>query len=151
MTWKYGAAGSYIPVVGRVFIGLLFLAGAFKFMDVAAVTGYIAAVGLPMPNVLFWLSTIIEVGGAIALILGFHARTAAWVLFAYTALTIVFFHRDFSDQLNMTMALKNLAIMGGLLYVAKFGPGMWSLWSRHDCGCCDDGTCVCGAGEKNAM
>ncbi len=151
MTWKYGEAGSYMPVVGRVFIGLLFLAGLFKFMGVEATTAWIASIGLPMPSLIFWVSTIVEIAAAVALILGVHARTAAWVLFVYTGLTVALFHNNLADQLQMTMALKNLAIMGGLLYVARFGPGMWSLWTNPSCDCCDDGSCVCGMGEKKGV
>lgn len=88
-----------------------------KFMSIAAVTGYIASVGLPMPAVVFWLSTFVEVGAALALVFGFQTRIAAWTLFVYTALTIVLFHNNLADQVQMTMALKNLAIMGGLLMV----------------------------------
>lgn len=88
-----------------------------KFMSIAMVTGYIDSVGLPMASVVFWISTIIEVGSALALIFGFKTKIAAWVLFGYTFLTIVFFHNNFADQATMTMALKNIAIMGGLLFV----------------------------------
>ncbi len=111
---------AWFPVVGRILIGLLFLGGVMKFMSIAMVTGYIESVGLPFPAILFWLSTLLEVGAALALIFGFKTRLAAWALFAYTALTIVFFHNDLADQVQMTMALKNLAIMGGLLYVIMF-------------------------------
>lgn len=107
----------WYPVVGRVLIGLLFLGGAMKFMNIEMVTGYIASVGLPMASVIFWLSTIVEVGAALALIFGFRTNIAAWTLFAYTLLTIVFFHSQLGDQAQLTMALKNLAIMGGLLFV----------------------------------
>lgn len=152
MATQYGAAGSYFPVVGRILLGLVFfLTGVFKLMGAEAVTAYIASVGLPMPEVTFWISTVLEVIAGAALILGFHARSAAWVLFVYTALTIAFFHNNFSDQMQLTAALKNLAIMGGLLYVAKFGPGRWGLWTRNGCWCCDDGNCVCGMGERKVM
>ncbi|TSC85689.1 MAG: putative oxidoreductase [Parcubacteria group bacterium Gr01-1014_8] len=151
MTWKYGSAGSYFPVVGRVFIGFLFLAGAFKFMDMAGIAVYIGSVGLPMPTLLAWVSTVAEVGGALMLITGFHARTAALGLVVYTALATVFFHNNLADQMQFTMALKNIAIIGGLLYIAKFGSGMMSVKVNKDCGCCDDGSCVCGADQKKAI
>lgn len=115
---------NWFPLVGRVLIGLLFLAGAMKFMNIAGTTGYIESVGLPMASVLFWLSTLLEVGAAIALIIGFKTRLAAWALFVYTGLTIVFFHNNLAEQMQMTMALKNLAIMGGLLYVIMWEAGM---------------------------
>ncbi|MFZ2886818.1 MAG: DoxX family protein [Minisyncoccia bacterium] len=114
----------WFPLVGRVLIGLLFLGGAMKFMSIAMVTGYIDSVGLPMASVIFWVSTIVEVAAALALIFGFKTRLAAWTLFVYTGLTIVFFHNNLADQAQYGMALKNLAIMGGLLYVIMYETGM---------------------------
>lgn len=105
----------WLPVIGRVLIGLLFLGGAMKFMNIAGTTGFIASVGLPMATVVFWLSTLLEVGAALAIIFGFKTRIAAWALVAYTFLTIVFFHNPIADQMQLTQALKNLAIIGGLL------------------------------------
>lgn len=110
----------WLPVLGRVLIGLLFLGGVMKFMSIGMVTGYIDSVGLPFASVVFWLSTLLEVGGALALIFGFKTRLVAWALFVYTFLTIVFFHNNLADQMQMTMALKNLAIMGGLLFVILY-------------------------------
>jgi putative oxidoreductase len=105
----------WYPTIGRVLLGLLFLGGAMKFMNIAGTTAFIASVGLPMATVVFWLSTLLEVGGALAIIFGFKTRIAAWALIAYTFLTIVFFHNPIADQMQLTQALKNLAIIGGLL------------------------------------
>lgn len=114
----------WYPIAGRVLLGLLFLAGAMKFMNIAGTTGYIASVGIPMAALVFWLATFVEVGSALALIFGFKTKIAAWTLFGYTFLTIVFFHNAIGDQMQLTMALKNLAIMGGLLYVIIYESGM---------------------------
>ena len=114
----------WFPAVGRVLIGLLFVSSAMKFMSVPMVTGYIASVGIPGAAAVFWLSTIVEVGAGLMLILGFRTRLAAWALFVFTGLTIVFFHNDVADQAQFTAALKNLAIMGGLLYVIMWEAGM---------------------------
>jgi putative oxidoreductase len=144
MTWKYGTAGAYIPVIGRTLLALIFIiAGWGKFMGLAGTAGYIASVGLPFPMVLAVAAVAIELIGGIALLVGFHARLAAWILIVFTALATVFFHAAWSDPLQQGMALKNLAMIGGLLYVAKFGPGMWAFKMGKDCGCCDDGSCVC--------
>lgn len=115
----------WFPVIGRVFIGLLFLGGLFKFMSVSMVTGYIASVGIPMAGVVFWISTCVEVGSALALIFGFKTRIAAWILLVYTFLATILFHNNLADQATMTMALKNVAIMGGLLFVIVYESGMW--------------------------
>ena len=110
----------WYPVFGRVFIGLLFLGGLMKFMSVGAVTGYIASVGIPMAGVVFWVSTILEVSVALAFMAGYKTKVMAWILFVYTFLATVIFHNNFADQVQMTMALKNLSIMGGFLFVIAY-------------------------------
>ena len=89
--------------------------------------GYIASVGLPMPEVLTMLTILIEVGGGLMLAVGFLGRIAAKTLFAFTFLATLIFHRDLGDQMQMTMALKNLSIMGGLLMVMIYGTGPKSM------------------------
>jgi putative oxidoreductase len=114
---------NWYPTIGRVLIGLLFLGGVMKFMNIAGTTAFIASVGLPMAPVVFWLSTLLEVGVALAIIFGFKTRIAAWALVAYTFLTIVFFHNPIADQMQLTQALKNLAIIGGLLLLIVHESG----------------------------
>lgn len=146
MTWKYGSWGAYLPVKGRVLMSLLFIILGFgKLMGFAGTVGFMGSLGLPMPAVTTALVIAIELGGGLALLLGFHARTAALVLAVFTFLATLIAHRDIADQMQLTAALKNLAIIGGLIYVAKFGSGRWSLskGGAGKCGCCDDGSCVC--------
>lgn len=144
MTWKYGSWGKYLPVKGRVLLALLFIvAGWGKLMGFAGTVGFMASLGLPMPEVTTVLVIIIELGGGLALALGLHARAVAIVLAVFTLLATLIAHRDIGDQMQLTQALKNIAIIGGLLYVAKFGPGIWALWKSDSCGCCDDGSCSC--------
>lgn len=91
-----------------------------KFMSIAAVTGYIDSVGIPMAPVVFWVSTFVEVGTALAFMAGYKTKVMAWVLLVYTFLATVLFHNNFADQVQMTMALKNLAIMGGFLFAIAY-------------------------------
>jgi putative oxidoreductase len=48
-------------------------------------------------------------------------RLVSIVLFVFVGLTIFFFHNQFADPLQGTLALKNLAIMGGLLMTFAYG------------------------------
>lgn len=146
MTWKYGSWGTLLPLKGRVLLSLLFIILGFgKLMGFAGTAGYFGSIGLPMPEVTTALVILIEVGGGLMLLLGFHARAAAWALAIFTFLATIIAHRDIGDQMQLTAALKNLAIIGGLVYVIKYGSGPWSLskGGSGKCGCCDDGSCVC--------
>ena len=127
-----------IPVlVARVLLALMFLlAGIGKFTDLDGTAGYIASAGLPAPTLLALGAGLIEVVGAVLLIVGWQARWAALVLAAFTLLATLFFHRYWTlpaDQqmMQQLMFMKNLAIVGGLLVVFAFGAGGASLDQRR--------------------
>jgi len=113
--------------VGRVLIASLFLiSGWGMLMNFSGSVQMIASVGVPMAEVATVIALFLKLGGALMVLTGFHARIGAWMLIAFTALATIFFHMDWSQQMQQVMFLKNLAIIGGLLYVVKFGPGAWS-------------------------
>lgn len=131
------AAQSQALLIGRILLAAVFLvAGVRKLMGVAASAGYLAKLGFPMPEVMVWVSIVIEIGGAVLLITGWHARRAAWLLILFVAIATAMAHRfwefdaaQYNNQLNHF--LKNAAIIGGLLYVAMLGAGGVSLDSRR--------------------
>ena len=70
----------------------------------------------------------IELGGALALLIGWKTRWAAWLLALFVLIATCMAHRfwefDAAQQANqLNHFLKNLAIIGGLLFIAAFGPG----------------------------
>lgn len=120
------ALKAYAPTIGRIFLALIFIvAGLGKIPAAAGNIGYMEAYGVP--GILFWPSVIVEAGAGILLLIGFQARWAALSLGAFCLLTGFIFHADFSDQMQVTTLLKNLAIAGGMLYVFAFGPGRLSV------------------------
>jgi putative oxidoreductase len=144
MSWMFGKGWKLAPVKGRILLSLLFIiSGSFKLVGFAGFVGYVGSFGIPFATLVAGLVVAIEILGGLALLLGFHARIAAWVLGLFVFGTIVVAHRDIGDQAQLTQALKNFAIIGGLVYVAKYGSGPWSLSKSDTCPCCDD-DCVCG-------
>lgn len=123
----------YSPLVGRILLSLLFLwSGYGKIVGYAGTAGYMNSKGLPMVDVLLVLSIVIELGGALMIILGWKARWAAAVLFVWMIPVTFVFHNFWAvpaDQmmLQSQMFYKNLAIMGGLLLVHGFGSGRYSV------------------------
>ena len=103
-----------------------------KLTGFAGTVGYVSAGGFPMPEVFAVLTIIIELGGGLMLLLGFHSRIAAKALIVFTVIATAVYHNVFADATQQVMLLKNLAIIGGLLYVAVFGPGCLSL--NKNCG-----------------
>jgi putative oxidoreductase len=119
---------TWAPLVGRVLIGILFLAaGVQKIMGFAGTAGFIGSTGLPMPEVLAVLAILFEVGGGLSLILGFKARIGALALAVFIIATSLIFHLDFADQMQVTTLMKNMAIVGGLLYILTYGAGGYGL------------------------
>lgn len=120
-------------LAGRILLGaLFFLAGFQKLMGgVGSLSATIDSVtGLPLPGVLAVAVIAVELIGGGLLIIGFHTRKAAVSLVLFTLLTIVFFHPGWSDQSQMTMMMKNLAVIGGLLAYVGAGAGNLSLDSK---------------------
>jgi len=124
-------------LVGRILLSLVFLiAGYRKLMGVAASAGYFAKLGFPMPEVMVWVAIAIELGGAILLIIGWKTRWVAWLLALFTLIAAFAAHRfwevdaaQYANQMNHF--LKNLAIVGGFIFVAAVGPGALSVDGRR--------------------
>jgi putative oxidoreductase len=124
---KRGTDG--LALVGRVLLGLIFvISGWGKLTGFAGATGYIASRGLPMPGLLAAVAVAIELGGGLALMLGFKARLAALALAVFVIVATPIFHNFWDAPAAEVMGqqihfLKNLSILGGLLMVIAFGPG----------------------------
>src|SRR5712691_1901801 len=122
---------SYLPFFGRVLIGLPFaMSGLSKLAAYGPTTEKIAAVGLPLPALAFAVAVAVELGGGLLLVLGYRVRPVALALAAFSLATAVSFHSNFADQNQMIHFLKNVMMAGGLLQIAAFGAGAFSLDNR---------------------
>lgn len=123
-------------LVGRILLAHIFLISGFmKIGGFEGVVGAIASKGLPMPQVLAALTVALELGGGILLVIGYKARIVAIVFFLWLIPTTYFFHRFWGIdaaqvQNQMNNFMKNVSIMGGMLLVAAFGPGAYSVDKR---------------------
>jgi putative oxidoreductase len=124
-------------LVGRILMALLFLpAGISKISGFAGTAGYIASKGLPLPEVGAAIAIVIEIGASLALIVGWQTRWAAMLLAVFTLAAGVFFHNFWAvpaDQVmvQQIMFFKNIAIIGGLLTLAAWGAGTFSLDAKR--------------------
>jgi putative oxidoreductase len=123
-------------LLGRILIAAMFLpAGISKLTGFAGTVGYIGSVGLPLPAVGATLAILVEILGSVALIAGYGTRAAALVMAIFTLSASYFFHAFWAvpaDKVFVVSLLfyKNVAITGGLLVLAAFGPGAWSIEGR---------------------
>ncbi len=119
------------PLLGRTLIALIFLmAGYGKLTDPAGTQQYMAAYGMPLTGFFLVCTIILELGGGLSVLLGYKARWGATALAIFLVPVTLIFHTKFSDQMQVAMFMKNLAIIGGLLMVASAGPGPISLDAR---------------------
>ena len=122
-----------IPLAARILISTIFIMAAInKSMDLLGSEQYMAAYGIPAPGILLVLSIIIEIFGGLSILLGFKAKWGAIALFIFLIPTTLIFHTEVTDQIQSIMLLKNFAIMGGLLMVANYGSGPYSLDEHFD-------------------
>ena len=113
-------------ILGRALIGLLFVvSGIGMLMNPAMSTGYFTAVGIPLAGLVVWLVILIKIAAGVAVIIGKRVGLASAVLLAYTALATIVGHVGLTDMapFDINAILKNLAIIGGLLYLLSYGPG----------------------------
>jgi putative oxidoreductase len=120
-------------LLGRVLLALIFIISGFgKVMAFSGTAGYMAAEGMPMPQVLLVAAIAIELGGGLMLVAGYKARWAAFAILLFLIPATLIFH-DFwavppeQVRAQVTNFEKNLAIMGGMLYVMFCGPGRYSI------------------------
>lgn len=121
-----------LPLAGRLLMALIFVfSAAGKIAAPAATMGYIAAMGLPFPALGLAGAIGVELVGGLLLAFGFQTRLVAPALAAFSVVTAVLFHGAIGDQNQLIHLLKNLAMAGGLLQIAAFGPGSLSLDARR--------------------
>lgn len=115
---------------GRVMIALIFvLAGLNKIPAIEGMQGYMEAMGVP--GILIYPTILFEVGAALAIIAGFQTRIVALLLAGFTLLTAFIFHNQLGDQMQFLMFIKNIAIAGGFLFLARHGAGELSFDNRR--------------------
>lgn len=122
---------SALPAIGRVLLATIFiLSGVGKLAAPAATIGYIQSSGLPFATLGLIGAIVVELGGGLLLAFGVKVKPVALVLALFSVVTGLVFHHAVADQNQMIHLLKNLGLAGGLLQVAAFGAGAWSVDAR---------------------
>ena len=131
-----GTYGDAIALAGRVLMALLFVYfGYLKLGNFGGSVGYFTKWGFPAPQMMAALAVIFELGFGVLLLVGWKTRWMAWALAVYCIVATAVAHRFWTDEaaqaFNQTSHFfKNVSIIGGLLYIAAFGPGRYSLDRR---------------------
>jgi putative oxidoreductase len=128
---------SLVPLFGRILMSTVFILGGIgKITGFSFEEGMVAAKHLPMPAVALGIALAVELIGGLAMLMGLFTRPTAWIVFLYMIPTTFLFHNFWAvqgaDRIDTLIHFeKNLAIMGGLLLLAAFGPGAYSIDSAR--------------------
>jgi putative oxidoreductase len=99
--------------------------------------GHAASSGVPAAHILVPLSGIIALLGGLMIVLGFKARIGAWLIVLFLVPVTLMMHPfwafDDAQQAMMHRVnfLKNLALIGGALFIAYWGAGPISVDERR--------------------
>lgn len=113
-------------LLGRILIATIFIiSGYSKITGYTGMAQYITSLGVSgalLPLIILW-----ELGGGLAILLGFFTRPVALLLAVYCVVTAVLVHYHPADQMQMINFMKNMTMTGGFIYVAVTGAGALSL------------------------
>ena len=123
---------------GRIMIATIFLMSAVgnKIPNFDKVTDYMAAEGVPMPQLMLAGAIAFLIAGSLSVIAGYRTRTGASLLLIFLFLATYFFH-DFwtfegeAQQQQMIQFMKNLSLMGTMVFLIANGPGKLSVDMRQ--------------------
>jgi putative oxidoreductase len=140
-TIPYNVKASSVPqaglvLLGRFFYALIFLMAAANHFSKQTIS-YAAAQGVPLASVAVPLSGIIALAGGLSIVLGYHAKTGAWLIVLFLVPVTLMMHKFWTvhdpvmAQTQMAMFMKNVALLGAALLITQFGSGPLSLDARR--------------------
>jgi putative oxidoreductase len=123
-----------LTVLGRLLLCTIFFMAAVgnkipHFSDVAKVMG---SVGIPAPQLMLVGASVFLVAGSVSVIVGYKARIGAVLLLTFLVLASYYFHPVWklegqAQQEQMIQFMKNLSMMGAMLFIVANGSGPMSL------------------------
>ncbi len=131
------AVPAWLDLLARILLAAVFIVfGWLQATRYGFYIGYMTKFGVPGPAILLAPAILVELGGGLMLLLGWKTRWAGLGLAIFTAIVTFFFHRYWeldAAQASVQMAnfYKNLAMIGGLLYVYFYGAGSLSLDAKE--------------------
>jgi putative oxidoreductase len=122
-----------IQLAGRLCLALVFFAaGISKIPEWESMVAMVQSRGLPEPELLLAAAAALQIVAGAFLLLGWHTRLAALALAGFTIVATVLFHPFWDSapnrfELDFAIFMSNLAVLGGLLFIAGTGGGRHSL------------------------
>jgi len=130
-----------LSLLGRLMIAAIFVMSVVfgKIMNFNGTVEKMAAEGVPSPTILLGGAIAFLLIGAVSIVLGYKGRLGALLLLVFLAAATYYFH-DFwklpadtpagVQQGEIIAFMKNLALMGTMVFLLANGTGPWSLDNR---------------------
>jgi putative oxidoreductase len=120
----------WIELAARLLLVTMFILTGFnKISGYEGTQQYMQAMGVP--GALLPLVIALEIGGGLAVAVGFGTRLVAFLLAGFTMIATLVFHSNLADQVQMLFFLKNLGIAGGFLLLFVHGAGPLSIDAKR--------------------
>ena len=125
-----------LVLLGRFFYALIFLMAAANHFSKQTIA-YAATQGVPLASVAVPLSGIMALAGGMSILLGYRAKTGAWLIVLFLVPVTLMMHKFWTvhdpmmAQTQMAMFMKNVALLGAALLITQFGSGPLSLDARR--------------------
>lgn len=120
--------------LARLMLTTIFVMSAAgnKIPNFAGVVEYMRGAGVPQPQLALIGAIVFLLVGGVSVALGFQARWGATMLLIFLILATYFFHPFWKVEPERVQAetiqfMKNLALMGAMLFIIVNGPGAGSL------------------------
>lgn len=126
-------AEQYAPLLGRWLMAFIFLQSAWeKAVLFSRNVEVMQRKGVPAARVLLVPAIAVMGLGGLSLLLGWHARWGALALLLFVATALPFYHPYWKfEGMQRTGEflhfMKNIALIGMLLFIVGMGSGPWSL------------------------
>ena len=123
-----------LTVLGRLLLATIFFMAAVgnKIPHFSQVANYMDQAGVPQPQLLLVGAIVFLIVGSLSVIVGYHARIGATLLLTFLVLASYYFHPFWrldgqAAQEQMIHFMKNLSMMGAMLFIVANGSGPMSL------------------------
>lgn len=129
---RQGVPNEILLLLGRTMFSLIFFIAA-PLHAVPETIDFARAQGVPMASILVPAAGALALAGALSILLGLRARIGAWLIVAYLVPVTLVAHQFWTAQdpgtaeIQFTMFLENVSIVGGALLISQFGTGPLSL------------------------
>jgi putative oxidoreductase len=125
-----------LTVLARLLLCTIFFMAAVgtKIPHFSAVAKFMESAGVPAPQFLLVGAIAFLLAGSVSVIVGYKARLGAALLFIFLVLASYYFHPFWTlegqaQQEQMAHFMKNLSMMGALLFLMANGSGPMSVES----------------------